>query len=309
MSHSVKVAELQRELALAVLQGEDKLDRPLTTAEVYRPGLELAGFFDHYPDRRLQVMGRTERDFYSALDKVSQRERARQLFVPGPPCLVVSRGMALPGELARAAVEEGVPVLGSPLTTTRLIGRLSHWLDNRLAPRKNIHGVLLDLYGVGVLLTGKSGIGKSETALELIQRGHLLVADDAVEIRRPAEDILVGKAPPVLKNMMELRGVGIIDIAVLYGAGAVRPDKRVELVLQFEPWREGGDYERLGLERESFDLFGVKVDRILVPVAPGRNLAIIAETAAINYRAQATKQSGAAELCRRLDAVMNKAGE
>ncbi len=305
MSKAV-VGDFVTELDLEVFCCQQHLDRPLTTADVYRPGMELAGYLAHYPAGRVQVMGQTEWDFCGTLSPEVQSERAKQLLDPGPPCIIFSRGLKPPRQMIEAAQAASVPLLGSPLPTTQLISRLSHWLDNRLAPRKTIHGVLMDLFGVGILITGESGIGKSETALELVKRGHRLVADDAVEIRRPAEDILVGEAPELIRNMMELRGVGIIDVAALYGAAAVRPDKRVELVINFKQWEEGADYDRLGLEHHNFELFDVTLQRLEIPVAPGRNLATIVETAAVNYRAKAADICGASEVCRRLDVVMNK---
>ena len=300
------VQDFIAELELEAFCCQQHLDRLLTTADVYRPGMELAGYMAHYPASRVQVMGQTEWDFCGTLSPEVRVQRAEQLLKPGPPCIVFSRGLKPPQEMIATAQAVSVPLLGSLLPTTRLISRLSHWLDNRLAPRKTIHGVLMDLFGVGILITGDSGIGKSETALELVKRGHRLVADDAVDIRRPAQDILLGEAPDLTRNLMELRGIGIIDVAALYGAGAVRPDKRVELVVNFKEWQEGADYDRLGLEHHSFELFDVTLQRLEIPVAPGRNLASIVETAAVNYRAKAADLCGASEVCRRLDVVMNK---
>jgi len=182
---------------------------------------------------------------------------------------------------------------------------MGHWLDNVLAPHRTLHGVFVELFGVGILMTGVSGIGKSEVALELIKKGHRLIADDAVEIRRPAEDILVGTCPPVLVNLLEIRGLGIIDVSKIFGAGAVRPDKRVDLVMQFEEWQEGGQYDRLGFDTAYQELLGVKVPAITIPVAPGRNLAALVETAAVNFRADTSGDVGE-ELKRRINAEIKK---
>lgn len=188
-----------------------------------------------------------------------------------------------------------------------MISCLGHWLDNALAPRKTMHGVFVELYGVGVLLTGISGIGKSETALELIKKGHRLIADDAVEVRRPSDDILVGSCPSVLLNLLEIRGLGIIDVVSVFGASAVRPEKRVEIIMSFEHWQETGQYDRLGFDQYYQEILGVKIPSITIPVAPGRNLAMLVETAAVNYRAKSLGGDVCAELSRRINEQM--AGE
>src|SRR5690554_2477668 len=217
-----KISELALALQLNVLVG-DWLEGTVESSDIHRPALEMAGYFDHYPANQIQILGKTELDFFTALDEDTQLSRAQGLLEPGPPCLIITRNLPLPASIAQPARVKNVPVLGSSLSTTRLVSRLGHWLDNALAPRKTLHGVFVDLFGIGVLLTGSSGIGKSETALELIKMGHRLIADDAVEIRRPAEDILVGTCPGVLANLLEIRGLGIIDVFKIFGAGAVRP--------------------------------------------------------------------------------------
>lgn len=251
-------------------------------------------------------MGNTENDFYYSLDVGAQRERASQLLLAETPCLIFSRNLPPPEAIARQADLAKVPLLGTSLPTTRLTTRLGHWLDNALAPRQTLHGVLLDLFGVGVLLTGESGIGKSETALDLIKMGHRLIADDAVEIRRPSENILVGRCPRVLTNLLEIRGLGIIDVVKVFGVGAVRPDKRVELVLRFENWQEGAPYDRLGFDNKYEELLGVKVPTISIPVAPGRNLAMLVETAAANFRGRTMGTDVQEELSRRINEEMNR---
>jgi HPr kinase/phosphorylase len=301
-----KVAKLVTALKLNVIEGMDWLEKTVETSDIHRPALEVAGYFAHYPAERIQVIGQTESDFFEELGLNTQRQRAEKLIQANTPCLIFSRGLQPHSTILDCARKVRTPVLGTSLPTTRLFSRLAHWLDNTLAPRRTMHGVFVELFGVGVLLTGASGIGKSETALELIKRGHRLVADDAVEIRRPAEDVLVGTSPAMLANLMEIRGLGIIDVCNMFGAGAVRPDKRVELVLHFEKWKEGGHYDRLGFDTAYQDILGVKVPAITVPVAPGRNLAMIVETAAVNYRAKTMGFDAGKDLTNRITEEMRK---
>lgn len=298
------VGELTAALNLQVLSGEAWLGKIISSADIHRPALEMAGYFDHYPGYRIQVMGRTETNFYMTLPELTRKDRAVHLLLNETPCLIFSRNLEPPLSISQQANIVQVPVLGTSLATTRLTTRLGHWLDNALAPRQTLHGVFLDLFGIGVLLTGESGVGKSETALDLIKMGHRLIADDAVEIRRPAEDVLVGTCPPVLTNLLEIRGLGIIDVSKIFGVGALRPDKRVELILNFEHWQEGAPYDRLGFEAKFQELLGVKVPIISIPVAPGRNLAMLVETAAANYRARTLGGDVREELFRRINEEM-----
>jgi HPr kinase/phosphorylase len=294
------VAALAAALNLSVFAGEDCLGKTVETADIHRPSLEVAGYFDHYPALRVQVIGKTESEFFAELAPQIQQQRADKLVIPTTPCLIFTRNLEPHRAIIDCARITKTPLLRTSLPTTRLISRLGHWLDNALAPRKTLHGVLVELFGVGVLITGVSGIGKSETALELIRKGHRLVADDAVEIRRPSEDVLVGSCPAVLANLIEIRGLGIIDVCKIFGAGAVRPEKRVELILHFEPWQEGGEYDRLGFETNYQELLGVKLPLITIPVAPGRNLAMLVETAAVNFRAKTMGADVSQDLIRRI---------
>jgi HPr kinase/phosphorylase len=300
------VEEMVQALGLKVLADNSGLKQRLTSSDVHRPALEVAGFMDHYPAYRIQVIGQTEHEFFDTLAEKTQVDRAEDLISDQTPAILFSRDLVPQVAIATQAARAGVPILGSHLPTTRLISRLGRWLDNALAPRTTIHGVFVELYGVGVLITGDSGIGKSETALALINRGHRLVADDAVEIRRPSADVLVGRAPTVTANLMELRGVGIIDVSDLFGAAAIRPDKRVELSVHFQRWQEGAAYDRLGFEDHFINILEVKVPRLIIPVAPGRDLAMIIETAAMNYRAKAMGYNSREKLMTRLDAAMKK---
>lgn len=200
------------------------------------------------------------------------------------PAIILSRDMQIPSELIEASETNGVPVLRSPLKTTRLSSRLTNFLESKLAPTTAIHGVLVDIYGVGVLITGKSGVGKSETALELVKRGHRLVADDCVEIRQEDQDTLVGNAPDLIEHLLEIRGLGIINVMTLFGAGAVRSNKRITIVMNLELWEQGKQYDRLGLEEETMKIIDTDITKLTIPVRPGRNLAVIIEVAAMNFR-------------------------
>ena len=281
----VKVSDLVRQFQLEVVCGENGLQRPITTADLYRPGLELAGYFAHHPVDRIQILGRTELSFFDGLTPEDRRARIRQLCAsPQTPCIVVTRGLFVPEELFEEAERADMPVLRSPVATTILLSRITGFLENKLAPATTIHGVLVDVYGVGMLITGSSGIGKSETALELVKRGHRLIADDAVEIRQTADYVLHGSAPELLKYLLEIRGIGIINVMTLFGAGAVRDSKKITMVARLENWQPDKQYDRLGLDEETTTIIDTTIPLVSIPVRPGRNLAVILEVAAMNYR-------------------------
>ncbi|QPC47467.1 HPr(Ser) kinase/phosphatase [Mangrovibacillus cuniculi] len=269
---------------LELLSGEEGVHRPITTADISRPGLEMAGFFNYYPADRIQLLGKTELSFFERLDTEQRASRMQQLCTDVTPGIIISRGMEVPKELLAAAEAASVPVMVSPMKTTRFSSRLTNYLESKLAPTTAIHGVLVDIYGVGVLIMGKSGVGKSETALELVKRGHRLVADDCVEIRQEDEDTLIGSSPELIEHLLEIRGLGIINVMTLFGAGAVRSHKRVTLVINLELWDQNKHYDRLGLEEEKMRIIDTDVTRITLPVRPGRNLAVIIEVAAMNFR-------------------------
>lgn len=284
MAKKVKVSELVKQFQLEVVSGEKGLQRIISTSDLYRPGLEMAGFFTYHPKERLQILGKTELSFFEGLSKVDQRDRMKRLCIPETPAIVISRGLDVPDDLISAAEAVDMPVLRSQVATTTLASRITGFLENRLAPATTIHGVLVDVYGVGMLITGSSGIGKSETALELVKRGHRLIADDAVEIRQTADFVLHGSAPDLLKHLLEIRGVGIINVMTLFGAGAVRDTKKITLVCRLETWQQEKQYDRLGLDEEVTRIIETDVPLVTIPVRPGRNLAVILEVAAMNYR-------------------------
>lgn len=281
---TVTVREVVEQLGLTIFHGEKYLDRTIKVADISRPGLEMAGYFEYYPIERIQVLGKTELTFYESLQNTTQIERAKKLFVDPIPCIILSRSFEPPAALLTVAKEREIPLLGVSGQTTGFISVLTDLLDTLLAPSKTMHGVLVDIYGVGVFIMGESGIGKSETALELIKRGHRLVSDDAVEVRRVRERSIIGGAPEILKHLLEIRGVGLVDIVKLFGMGSVRGHKEIDVVIKLEFWQQGKNYERLGLDHKYFDILGIDIQMLEIPVAPGRNLAIIMEVAAMNHR-------------------------
>jgi len=280
----VKTVDLIEEFQLELISGEEGINRPITVSDLSRPGLEIAGYFDYYPADRVQILGMTELTFFSRLDPDVRASRMERLCSDITPCIIVTRGIDIPQELITAAERVSVPVLRSSMKTTRFSSRLTNFLESKLAPTTAVHGVLVDIYGVGVMITGKSGVGKSETALELVKRGHRLVADDCVEIRQEDDDTLVGTSPELIEHLLEIRGVGIINVMTLFGAGAVRSHKKISLVINLELWDQQKNYDRLGLEEEKVRIIDTNITRMNIPVRPGRNIAVIIEVAAMNYR-------------------------
>ncbi len=269
---------------LELISGEEGINRPITMSDLSRPGLEMAGYFTYYPKERVQLLGKTEITFFEKLPEEEKKQRMLSLCTEITPAIILSRDLPIPQELIEASEQNGVPVLRSPMKTTRLSSRLTNFLESQLAPTTAIHGVLVDVYGVGVLIIGKSGVGKSETALELVKRGHRLVADDCVEIRQEDQDTLIGSAPELIEHLLEIRGLGIINVMTLFGAGAVRSFKRITLVMSLELWEQGKQYDRLGLDEEKMRIIDTDIPKLTIPVRPGRNLAVIIEVAAMNFR-------------------------
>ncbi|OXM85022.1 HPr(Ser) kinase/phosphatase [Paenibacillus rigui] len=285
MSKKVKVSDLVAEFHLEVICGEGGLKRLITVADLYRPGLEMAGYYEFHPSERVQILGKTELTFFEGLSSAERMDRMVRLCSPADtPCILISRGLDVPIELLSAANDTNIPVLRTPTSTTILASRITGFLENKLAPSTTIHGVLVDVYGIGMLISGSSGIGKSETALELVKRGHRLIADDAVEIRQTADHVLNGNAPELIRHLLEIRGVGIINVMTLFGAGAVRNIKKISVVVKLETWQQDKQYDRLGLDEETTRIIDTDIPLVTIPVRPGRNLAVIIEVAAMNYR-------------------------
>jgi len=307
MSKFVMVHELLEELSLQIAGAEVGMERPITSEEINRPGLALAGFLMYYPAERVQVLGRTEMAYLSSLSRSERKERfARLCSYENTPCVIVTRGMEADVDLVAAANEVGLPILTTRLSTPKLIAQLTTLLELRLAPETLVHGVLVDVYGIGILMTGSSGIGKSETALELLKRGHRMVADDAVEIRQVSEDQLVGSAPPLLQHLLEIRGLGVLNAMTLFGAGAIRTHKKIEMMVELEAWQDDRPYDRLGLDDTKRTILGVELTSLVVPVRPGRNLAIIIEVAAMNQRLKRMGYNAARELSEKLMASIEE---
>ncbi|KRM18341.1 HPr kinase phosphorylase [Ligilactobacillus hayakitensis DSM 18933 = JCM 14209] len=285
--NSVTVKEIIDSIGLEVFYGEEFVqEKKITTSDISRPGLELTGYFEYYPQERVQLLGMTEVSFAHQMKNVDKSQIMRRLCGKDTPCFVISRGLKVPEELEKAAREKHIPILVSTLPTSRLSSKLTDLLENRLAERKSMHGVLMDIYGLGVFITGDSGVGKSETALDLIKRGHRLIADDRVEVWQKDEQTVAGEAPKILNHLLEIRGIGIIDVMNLYGAGAVRQETEIDVIMHLEDWSPDKQFDRLGSGEEYQQLFDVKIPKITVPVKIGRNIAIIIEAAAMNFRAK-----------------------
>ncbi|MFJ8066053.1 HPr(Ser) kinase/phosphatase [Psychrobacillus sp. NPDC096426] len=305
----VTTKDIKEKFNLSIVSGEEGIGRHVAISDISRPGIEMAGYFTHYPSNRIQLMGKTEISFFALLTGEEKSERMLKLCASDTPVIIVSHGMEVPEELITASNENSVPVLTTSMPTTRFSSMLTNFLESMLAPTTAVHGVLVDIYGVGILITGKSGVGKSETALELVKRGHRLVADDCVEIRQEGEDTLVGSAPKLIEHLLEIRGLGIIDIMTLFGASAIRNYKRITLVIELEIWDEKKTYDRLGLEEEKMEIINTAITKLTVPVRPGRNLAVIIEVAAMNHRLKRMGINAAEDFAKRLDDVIGQNGE
>lgn len=301
---TVRTKDLIDKFNFEIISGEEGINRPIITSDLSRPGIEMAGFFTYYPQERVQLLGKTEISFFLQLSDQEKRHRMDELCTDVTPAIILTREMEAPPELIEASNRDGVPVLRSPLKTTRLSSHLTNFLEGKLAPTTAVHGVLVDIYGVGVLIIGKSGVGKSETALELVKRGHRLVADDCVEIRQEDQDTLIGSAPELIEHLLEIRGLGIINVMTLFGAGAVRSFKRITLVINLELWDQNKQYDRLGLEEDKMRIIDTDITKLTVPVRPGRNLSVIIEVAAMNHRLKRMGVNAAEQFTNKLAGVI-----
>lgn len=288
---------------LAPAMGEEL---PIENSDINRPGMQLAGFWKYFAFERPQLFGKVELAYLAQLPPELREERLSKFVSYDVPCVIICHQMECDPLLLTKARERGIAVFLSQKDTTQVVMEMITWLNSELAPCISRHGVLVDVYGVGVMITGESGVGKSEAALELVKRGHRLVADDVVDIKRVA-DTLVGEAPEMIRHFMEIRGVGIIDIATMYGIGAVLREKNIEMVVHLEHWKQGKEYDRMGLEDEYTDILGVQVPRLTIPVHPGRNIAVVLEVAARNMRLKQQGYSAAKVLSDRFDARLRQA--
>ena len=300
--------KLVKILNLELFTGEKGLHKHIKNTDISRPGLEMAGYFSHYAADRIQLLGTTELSFYNLLPDEERLGRMRKLCRPETPAIIVTRGLEPPQELIEASQEMDTPLIVSKDATTSLMSRLTTFLEHELAQSTSLHGVLVDVYGVGVLITGDSGIGKSETALELVKRGHRLVADDNVEIRQITKGELIGTPPKLIEHLLEIRGLGIINVMTLFGAGSILTEKQIRLNINLENWNKDKLYDRVGLNEETLKILDTEITKKTVPVRPGRNVAVIIEVAAMNYRLNIMGINTAEEFNQRLNEEILRKG-
>ena len=302
---NVKLSKIVNEFSLEILhKGKDYDEAALTIVDVNRPGLQFAGFFEYFDPRRLQVEGKAEHTYLDTLTPEARKKSYSDLFSYDIPALVLSRAMEPSPECVEAAREHGRTLLRTDETTVIFTSQMIDALNRYLAPCITRHGVLMDIYGEGVLIMGDSGVGKSETAIELVKRGHRLIADDAVEISR-ISNTLTGTAPELIRHYIELRGIGVVDVRRLFGMSAVKVESQIDLVINLEPWKEGFAYDRLGLDEQFISILGVQLPTLTIPVQPGRNLAVIIEVAAMNKRKKKMGYNAALELTTQISQHMD----
>lgn len=305
--HSVPLTKLVEEFQLNVVYAASDYEKiQVTVEDIARPGLQLAGYFDHFEPMRLQVLGNVEVSYLQKLTAAERMITFDRLFSYKFPALLIARNIAPDPQCLEMAKKHDITLLSSHEATSTIVSALIAYLKAELAPRITNHGVLVEVYGEGLLLLGDSGIGKSEAAVELLKRGHRLIADDAVEIRKVAESSLVGTAPELIRNYIELRGIGIVNVAKLFGMGAIKTENEINLVVNIVPWDKEKTYDRLGLEDKFMDILGVHVPMITIPITPGRNLAVILEVAAMNNRHRTMGYNAAQEFTEQMDRHFEK---
>lgn len=280
----IKIEKVSKDLELECIAGANALQKEVKVDLLTRPGVEISGFLDFFEPDRIILIGSKENSFLNLLKKEVQKERLEKIFEKRPPAIVFSVNVDISQTFIDLGNQYDVCILKSKNRTTAVSGELYNYLHKKLAPRKTVHGVLLDIHGMGVLLTGKSGIGKSETALELIKRGHILVSDDRVDIFEAVHGVLVGQAPKILQGYIEVRGIGIVDVVSMFGAGAYRESKKIRLVVELEKWQDDKNYDRLGIETQMIKIFSTELAKITIPILPGRNVATLVESAAMNQK-------------------------
>ncbi|MBQ3564450.1 MAG: HPr(Ser) kinase/phosphatase [Clostridia bacterium] len=296
---SVPLKRVIKEFSLEEVFVPENIDEiSVSSADLNRPGLQLSGFYDYFDKERIQIIGKNEDSFLETF--IDRQTRVERLLGQKPPAVVITRGLDVDDRTVDLAKKYGVPILRTSEGTSGFMAALIAFLNIELAPRITRHGVLVEVYGEGMLIIGESGVGKSETAIELIKRGHRLIADDAVEIRRVSNKTLVGTPPENIRHFIELRGIGIINARRIFGMGAVKPSEKIDMVINLEVWNQEKVYDRMGLESEETEILGIKVPQVTVPVRPGRNLAIILEVAAMNNRQKKMGFNAAKELLKKL---------
>lgn len=304
---TVKITKLVEKMNLKNLTPDiDLTEKEISVPDINRPALQLTGYFDHFDSVRVQIIGFVEHTYLQTLTEERKKEVYHELLSYGVPCLIFTTDLRPEEELLKQANETNTPVFATDKKTSPFQAELIRWLNVELAPCISIHGVLVDVYGVGVLIMGESGIGKSEAALELVKRGHRLVTDDVVEIRKVSDDTLVGSAPSITKHMIEIRGIGIVDVKTLFGVQSVKETQSIDLVITLEEWDKNREYDRLGLEENYTEFLGNKIICHSIPIRPGRNVAVIVESASINHRQKQMGYNAARELYRRVQQSLTK---
>ncbi len=302
----VLVSDLIRDLKLEVVYKPEDTDYLIKIDDINRPGLQFSGFFEYFAYDRVQIVGATEYTYFSYIENEKRKEILDKYMSYEVPLVIVSRGLEINEDVIEYAKKYNRILVSTKYATTKIIHKVSTYLTEAMAPKTSMHGVLVDIFGVGVLIRGESGVGKSEAALELVQRGHRLVADDSVELSRLDTDEILGQAPELLGHHLEIRGIGIINIATLYGVGAVKHTKTVELIVDLEHWNKEVSYDRLGLETESKNILGIDIESKVIPVKPGRNTAMVIEVAAMKAREKSMGYDAAKEFTARLNAMINE---
>ena len=302
----VQAADFAKTLQLTVLSPSTQTEWDIRTTALNRPGMQFCGFYEYFPFERPQVIGKVEMTYLENLEPEVRRQMLKKYFSFDIPCVIICRGMHPPEELLEAAAARNIAVYQTGMVTTKFFFTAINYLNRCLAPRVTRHGVLVSVYGMGVLITGDSGVGKSEAALELIRRGHQLVADDVVDICRVSDNRLTGECPEMVRHFMEIRGIGIIDVKTLFGVESVKDTQSIDLVIKMEEWDKNREYDRMGLEEEYTEFLGNKVVCHSLPIRPGRNLAVIVECAAVNHRQKKMGYNAAKELYNRVQASLTR---
>ena len=301
---SVELGKIIKEFKLESVYVPDE-HALIYSADVYRPGLQIAGYFDHFDAKRIQVFGMAESTYLADMSPEKRYDTIKALFETKIPAVIVTRNATIHPEVLELAKIYEIPLMRTPSSTSTFMSALIAFLNVELAPRITRHGVLVEVYGEGILIMGESGVGKSETAVELMKRGHRLVADDAVEIKKVSSKSLVGSSPEIIRHFIEIRGIGIVDVKKIFGMGAVKDTEKINMVIHLENWQSGKQYDRLGLVDEYTNILGIDIPSLTIPVKPGRNLAIIFEVAAMNNRQRRMGYNAAEELNKRLLGQIN----
>ncbi len=306
--YSVTLSQIVEEFHLQIMYAPENYgERTISSSDLTRPGLQLAEFYDYFDNKRVMLIGRLEMTYLNTLQPEERVKRFEKLLASDIPVIIVTRGMGLPESFLALAEQYDIPILRTLEETSNFMAALIAYLNVQLAPRITRHGVLVEVYGEGMLLLGESGVGKSETAIELVKRGHRLIADDAVELKKVSAKSIVGSAPEIIRHFIELRGIGVVDVRRIFGMGSVKLTEKVDIIINLEAWRDNKQYDRLGMDNEYTEILGIKIPSLTVPVKPGRNLAVILEVAAMNNRHKKMGYNAALELTERINAHFDQA--